>query len=73
MWSILGLVGLFTSFSGAVLLALTSVKNESEILKEAAPRLPVGGPPGSKEYERSLRGMPNVQALLRQSRKAKSG
>ncbi len=73
MWSIVGLVGLFVSFSGAALLAVTAVKSEGEILNEAAPRLPVGGPPGSKEYEKSLRNMPNVQALLRQSRVAKYG
>jgi len=73
MWSIVGLVGLFASFSGAALLAATAVKSESEILNEAAPCLPVGRPPGSEEYKKSLRNMPNVQALLRQSRVAKYG
>jgi len=73
MLSMLGLVGLFANFCGAVLLASTAVKREGEILNEAAPRLPSGGPPGSKEYEKSLRSLPNVQALLRQSRVAKCG
>ncbi len=73
MWSIIGLIGLGISFSGAVLLATTGVKSEDEILNEAAPRLPVGGPPGSNHYKKSLREMPNVQALLRQSKAAKFG
>ncbi|MFW6116238.1 MAG: hypothetical protein ACOC6F_00790 [bacterium] len=67
-----GLIGLFVSFFGAALLAKTAVKSEREILNEAAPRLPIG-PLGSEEYENSLRNMPNVQALLRQSGRAKSG
>lgn len=71
MWSIVGLVGLFVSFSGPALLAITAVKSEGEILNEAALRMPVGGPLGSEEYKNSLRNMPNVQALLRRSRVAK--
>jgi len=73
MWSIVGLIGLSMSFVGAFLLAIKAVKSEGEILNEAAPRLPIGGPPGSEEYKNSLRNMPNVQALLRQSRVAKCG
>jgi hypothetical protein len=73
VWPILGLVGLLVGFFGALLLALTAVKSERDILNETAPRLPVGGPPGSENYEKSLRSMPNVQALLRQSKVAKCG
>ena len=73
MWSILGLIGLIVSFSGAILVAITGVKTEDEILNEAAPRLPVGGPPGSNQYKKSLREMPNVQALIRQSKTARTG
>jgi hypothetical protein len=73
MWSIVGLVGLAVSFVGAAVLTYTAIKSEGKILNEAAPRLPVGGPPGSEEYEKSLRNSPNVQALLRQSRVAKWG
>jgi hypothetical protein len=73
MWSIIGLVGLAISFSGATLMASKGVKSEDEILSEAAPRLPVGGPPGSNQYKKSLREMPNVQALLRQSKLARFG
>ena len=73
MWSIVGLVGLFTSFSGAALLVFTAVKSEGEIWNEAALRMPVGGSLGSEEYKNSLRNMPNVQALLRHSRVAKYG
>ena len=73
MWSVIGLIGLGISFAGAVLLATRGVKSEDEILNEAAPRLPVGGPPGSGPYKKSLRKMPNVQALLRQSKAAKCG
>ena len=57
MWSIIGLVGLAISFSGATLMASKGVKSEDEILKEAAPRLPVGGPPDSNQYKKSLREM----------------
>ena len=73
MWLIIGLAGLFVSFFGAAMVAIKAVKSEGEILNEAAPRLPVGGPPGSQEYKDSLRNMPNVQALLRQSRVVKRG
>lgn len=73
MLSMLGLVGLLANFCGAAVLASTAIKGEGEILNEAAPRLPSGGPPGGKEYEKSLRSLPNVQALLRQSRVAKYG
>ncbi len=73
MWSAIGLIGLGISFAGAILLATKGVKSEDEILNEAAPRLPVGGPPGSNLYKKSLREMPNVQALLRQSKTARCG
>ncbi len=71
MWSVIGLIGLGISFAGAILLETRGVKSEVEILNEAAPRLPVGGRPGSDQYKKSLREMPNVQALLRQSKIAR--
>jgi hypothetical protein len=73
MWAVIELIGLGMSFAGAVLLATRGIKSEDQILNEAAPRLPVGGPPGSDQYKKSLREMPNVQALLRQSKTAKCG
>lgn len=73
MAPILDLLGLIVSFSGALILVKTAIKGEGELLSEAAPQLPTGGPPGSKEYEASLRSLPNVQALLRQSKVAKWG
>jgi len=59
-------------FFGAALLAKTVVKSEDEILREAALRAPVE-PLDSDEYKNSLRKMPNVQVLFRQSRRAKCG
>ncbi|MFH1639912.1 MAG: hypothetical protein ABIB93_06370 [Chloroflexota bacterium] len=73
MWSIVGLVGLFAGFLGACMLAVTAIKNEGEILSEGTVILPSGGPPGSEEYEKSIRNMPKVQALFRQSKVAKYG
>ena len=74
MWSIIGLVGLFVSFSGAALLAFTAVKSECEILNEATPRMPVSsGGPGTENFEKAVRNLPNVQALLRQARVARYG
>jgi len=77
MLSIIGLIGLGVSFFGSVLLVITGIKSEDEILNEAAPRLPVGGPvsgpPDSNQYKKSLREMPNVQALFRQSKAARLG
>jgi hypothetical protein len=74
MWSIVGSIGLFVSFSRATLLAATAVKNKDEILNEAAPRLPVSaGPPVTDKFKEALLRLPQVQALLRQSRVAKYG
>ena len=60
------------SFFGTALLAKRAVKSDDEILREAALRAPVG-PLDSDEYKNSLRKMPNVQVLLRQSRRAECG
>jgi hypothetical protein len=74
MWSIVGLVGLFESFSGAALLAFTAVKSESQILHEGTPRIPaVSAHPGDEKFKEAVRNLPHVQALLRQSRVAKCG
>ncbi len=72
MWSIIGLIGLFVSFSGAVLLVLSAVKSQDEIVEEAKPSLPVGAF-DSKTYKDSIRKMPHVQALFRQAKVAKWG
>jgi hypothetical protein len=73
MWSIIGLIGLGVSFSGAIVLAIKAVKSEDEILNEARLRAPVGEGPDTEQLRDSLLSMPNVQALLRQSKVAKRG
>lgn len=75
MWSIVGLVGLFVSFSGAALLAFTAVKSEGQVLREGTPRIPAikSGHIGGEEYKEAVRNLSHVQALLRQSRVAKCG
>lgn len=60
------------SFFGTALLAKTAVKSEDEIFREAALLAPVGLL-DSDEYKNPLRKLPNVQVLLRQSRRAKCG
>ena len=72
MWSIIGLIGLLTSFFGSAILAVKLIKKEDTILDEAAPRLPAISEHGGKEeYNNSLRELPHTQALLSQSRVAK--
>lgn len=75
MWSIVGLVGLFVSFSGAALLVAKAVKSEDEITEEATPRLPSfpEGPHTEEDWKGAIRRLPHTQALLRQSRVAKCG
>lgn len=72
MWPIIQLIGLVTSFSGAFLLVLKAVKSESEIVEESKPLMAYGHP-DSEQYEKSIRSMPNVQALFRQAKVAKCG
>ena len=69
---IFGSIGLVVSFSGAFLLALSSVKKEEEIVEESKLLAPVGHP-GSEQYIKSIRRMPHVQALFKQSKKVRSG
>ena len=74
-WSMVGIIGLAVSFSGAFLFALKGVKSRNQILAEGTPRIPSlpAGPETKEDMQRALLKIPAVQALIRQSKIARIG